>query len=360
MEALIHSYLTSFPTFVLIIVIATMLYILSEGADILVDEAVSLSLHLGIPKMIIGATIVSLGTTLPEATVSVLAAFNGNPDLALGNAIGSIIADTGLIIGIAALIGSLPVSPVVVKRQGKIQLWAGILLALVSLPFFPGGNGHIAQWVGWIFILLLIIYIYNSIKWSQNSSIKESASTGSLSKNDTYEENNKPEDTNISERTVLEEEKSSVITQLLKLIAGITMVIGSSKILIPSVEITAIRIGIPQSIIAATLIAFGTSLPELITAVTAVKKGHGELAVGNIVGADILNVLFVVGASASVTTGGLIVPSSFYKLQIPTMLIILFSFRFFSKRKDDEISKKEGLTLFALYVIYLILNYIWL
>ena len=162
MEEIIHEFVVSFSTPILFLIIAIMLYILSKGADILVEEAANLSLQLGVSKMIIGATIVSLGTTLPEAAVSVLAAINGNPDLALGNAVGSIIADTGLVIGIAALLGALPVSPIVVKRQGKLQVWCGILLAVVSLPFISGSN--IAQWVGWVFIILLILYIYTSIK----------------------------------------------------------------------------------------------------------------------------------------------------------------------------------------------------
>ena len=114
----------------------------------------------------------------------------------------------------------------------------------------------------------------------------------------------------------------------------------------------------PQSIIAATLVAFGTSLPELVTAITAARKGHGELAVGNIVGADILNVLFVVGSAAAVTKGGLSVPVTFYKLQIPAMLLILFVFRFFSKSmKQEEITKAEGLVLLCLYFVYLGMNY---
>lgn len=345
MELLIHNYLNSFSTFFLILVIVAMLYILSKGADILVEEAVSLSLHLGIPKMIIGATIVSLGTTLPEATVSVLAAINGNPDLALGNAIGSIIADTGLILGLAALIGRLPVDRLVVERQGKIQVLSGFLLAVVCLPFLSGGTGNIRQWVGWLFLALLVAYIYISIKWT-----KKPTSGGSSVITKTEEMDNDD----------LVEEKSPVIIQLLKLFIGIVLVIGSSKILIPAVEISAIRVGIPQSIIAATLIAFGTSLPELVTAITAVRKGHGELAIGNIVGADILNVLFVVGSAAAVTSGGLDVPVNFYKLQIPTMLIILLFFRFFSSGKnEEEISKKEGFVLFAIYCVYVILNFTW-
>jgi cation:H+ antiporter len=142
----------------------------------------------------------------------------------------------------------------------------------------------------------------------------------------------------------------------MKLTIGVTAVILSSKVLIPSVEITAIRIGIPQSIIAATLVAFGTSLPELVTAITAVRKGHGELAVGNIMGADILNVLFVIGMSASVTAKGLAVPVEFYTLQIPAMLVILATFRFFATRKGEDISRGEGLVLFGMYAVYLGLN----
>nr|WP_226984162.1 calcium/sodium antiporter [Halothermothrix orenii] len=355
MEALIHNYLVSFPTLALLITIAIMLYILSKGADILVDEAVKLSLQLGVPKVIIGATIVSLGTTLPEAAVSVLAAINGNPDLALGNAVGSIIADTGLIIGVAALLGSLPVSKMIVNRQGRIQVWAGILLALVSLPLVSGSN--IPQWIGWVFIVLLILYIYSSIKWTQKTDTGQTAAT-SISRGSNANQPT-PAQSDVSVEITISEDSDSLVLRIFKLFAGIFLVIGSSKVLIPAVEITAIRIGIPESIIAATLVAFGTSLPELMTAITAVRKGHGELAVGNIVGADILNVLFVVGSAASVTAGGLNVPANFYRLQIPTMVIILVTFRLFSRGRNEEITKKEGIVLFLLYVIYLILNYTW-
>lgn len=338
MDKIILNYLNSFPTIVLVLIIVGMLYILSKGADLLVDEAVGLSVRWGIPKMIIGATIVSLGTTLPEVAVSVFAALEGNPDLALGNAIGSIIADTGLIIGIAAIIGKLPVDKITINRQGKVQILAGILLSIVCMPFFLKGGkriGIIPQWMGWIFLGLLVLYIYISLKWAKGSKAEDEAAATEIQK--------------------------SVVLQIIKMVLGIVLVIGSSKILIPSVEITAIRIGIPQSIIAATLIAFGTSLPELITAITSVRKGHGELAVGNIIGADILNVLFVVGSSASVTKGGLLVPENFYKIQIPAMLMILICFRYFCKNKHgDVISKGEGLCLTCIYGVYLLLSYVWI
>ena len=347
MDSFIYNCAGSLPTIVLALIIAAMLYVLSKGADILVDQSVSLSIHWGVPKMIVGATIVSLGTTLPEATVSVLAAINGNPDLALGNAIGSIIANTGLIIGLAALMGYLPVDKVIVKRQGRVQIWTGILLALASIPFH--GHGNISQWMGWIFIAALIVYIYFSIKWTRNPVLT-----------DTEQGATAPSAGEANAKDVLVEEKAPLAMQLVKLFGGIFLVIASSKILIPTVEITAVRIGIPQSIIAATLVALGTSLPELVTAVTAVRKGHGELAVGNIVGADILNVLFVVGSAAAVTAKGLEVPLDFFMLQIPAMLIILFAFRLFTRGENERITKLEGLVLLIIYIAYIVLNYTWL
>ncbi len=330
MDSLIIDLISPLPTLALLVIVAVTLFSLSKGADILVDEAVSLSISWGIPKMIVGATIVSLGTTLPEATVSVLAAFRGNPDLALGNAIGSIIVDTGLIIGLAALIGNLPVEQRIIKRQGLIQLLAVALLAICSLPFWQGGaDGLISQYVGFAFLLLLALYIFATIKWSRSGDVAYDVAV----------------------------EQAPLALQLLKLLLGIFLVIASSKILIPVVEKLALRVGIAQSVIAATLVAFGTSLPELVTAITAVRKGHGELAVGNIVGADILNVLFVVGGAAAVTQSGLPVPRQFYYLQIPAMLLIVGAFRHFSITHHHHITKRDGMMLAGIYLVYLILNY---
>ena len=339
MEEIITNFLTLGPSTVPIVAIVALLislYTVGKGADILVDNAVSLSLQWGIPKMVLGATLVSLGTTVPEASVSVAAAIQGNPDLSLGNAIGSIIVDTGLIIGIAALLGNLPIDAMLVKRQGRLQFIFALLLALVCLPIFSSdGRGRIYQWVGFIFVGLLCSYMYLSLKWA-----KESFSEASKTKDEE------------------DEKKGNVVLKLFLMFFGIAVVVISSKILIPSVAIVATRIGIPQSIIAATIVAFGTSVPELVTAITSVKKGVGELAVGNVVGADILNVLFVLGLSAAVTPKGIEVPPYFYYLQIPSMLFILVVFRFCSTRKSGVIGKKGGAILFSFYMIYLFLNFL--
>lgn len=334
MDEMISVFMQSLPTVALVLIALISLYTLGKGADFLVEEAVSLSELWGIPKMIIGATIVSLGTTLPEVSVSVLAAISGNADLALGNSIGSIIVDTGLILGLTAILGNLIVDKNIINRQGRIQLGAAALLTIFALPIFgKNGNGIIYQWMGILFLIILVIYIYFSIKWSKK-------------------ENEKREEDKNTDHT------SKPVTLLFKIILGISLVIVSSKILIPAVEISALRVGIPESIIAATLVAFGTSLPELMTAISSVRKGHGDLAVGNIIGADILNVLFVTGAAAAFTPKGLFVPSNFYTLQFPAMLIILILFRVFAKQKRSMIVRWQGIILLSAYGIYLIFNYV--
>ena len=333
MDAFLHEFLMNSSVFISLIVLVASLFTLSKGADWLVDSAVALSLKWGMPKMVIGATIVSLGTTLPEASVSTLAAVKGNAELALGNAIGSIIADTALIIGLAAMLGTVPVDKRLIRRQGTVQFSAALLLALVSLPFFsPGREGRIYQWMGWGFVVLLASYLYISFRWA-----KESLDDIAPDSDD--------------------DEQKPLLMLLFQLAAGIAVVVLSSKVLIPAVEASAIKIGIPQSIIAATLVAFGTSVPELVTAITAVRKGHGELAAGNIIGADILNVLFVLGVAAAVTPAGIRVPVNFYYLQFPTMLLVLGLFRFCSTRKSSRITRVQGAFLFAFYVIYVILNF---
>ena len=337
MEELILSFAENLPTVVLFLVILGSLFLLGKGADILVDEAVALSGIWGIPKVLIGATIVSLGTTLPEAAVSVMAAVQGNPGLALGNAVGSIICDTGLIIGIAALISPLTLDKKLVNRQGWLQLGAGALLIAVSLPLFSGAGAAaptMPQAAGFVFIILLALYMVITVRWSRNSGATA--------------------DEEVSEKP----ESSSSLILIIKLAAGVALIIISSKILIPSVEITAVRIGIPQSIIAATLVAFGTSLPELVTAISAARRGHGDLAIGNVIGADILNVLFVAGAAAAVTPRGLAVPDTFFRLQFPAMMIILLTFRLITFFASSRIRRWHGLLLLAMYAAYTLISYL--
>lgn len=333
MEDYIIGFITPLPVLFLLAIIAASLYVLSKGADLLIDEAVVLSGYLRIPKAIIGATIVSLGTTLPELSVSTMAAVQGSPDMALGNAVGSIIVNSGLIIGLAAVLRPIDIQKGTMRIQGWITLIAAALLIVFSLPFFSVGNvGRISQTMGFAFVAMLAGYLYWSFRESRRHTL----------------EGEYDEDQNV--------EKKIIIKKLILMGVGMALVILSSKVLIPTVEVTAIKLGVPKSIIAATLVAFGTSLPELTTSIKAVLKGHGDLAVGNIIGADILNVLFVVGVSAAVTPQGLVVPDTFYRIHYPAMAVILLAFRFVTVNKGNRIKRSEGLVLLSLYFVYLGMN----
>jgi cation:H+ antiporter len=320
----------------LFLVIAGFLFVLAKGADILVAEAVTVSIRWGVPKLLIGATIVSLGTTLPETAVSVAAAIGGSPALALGNAVGSIICDTGLILGLAAIMKPLPLDKSIINRQGWIQLGSGAMLILLSLPWsslgtvFSGG-GRLPQWAGWLFVFLLGVYIWKSIRWARAGEAPPVEET--------------------------HEDPMKTVWVILKLLFGITLVILSSKVLIPTVELTAFRLHVPEPIIAATLVAFGTSLPELVTVITSVRRGHAELAIGNVIGADILNVLFVTGVSAAVTPGGLQADPRFFKLLFPAMMFVLLVLRVGIMLSGTEMRRRWGILLLGTYILVTLLSY---
>ena len=337
LEGGIESKIGNLHTIWLFVIIAITLYFLGKGADLLVEEAVTLSTRWGIPQTLIGATIVSLGTTTPEAAVSVLAAVQGDPDIALGNAVGSIICDTGLILGTAALIAPLPLNRKIVNRQGWLQLGAGFLLVIACLPLGSLGTtfsegGRLPRVIGFVFLVLLVAYMWQSIRWSRDVD-------------------------STMEATESHDESANMVLVVVKLVFGIVLVVAASSVLIPAVKIVAERLNVPESIIAATLVAFGTSLPEFVTAVTAARRGHGELAVGNVIGADILNVLFVAGASAAVTGSGLEAPTHFFRLLFPLMLFILVVFRVGIFVSGDKLKRPFGIVLIGAYLFVTILSY---
>lgn len=324
--------IADFPTWGLLVTMAVCIYVLSKGADYMVDGAASLALRTGMPRIVIGATIISLGTTMPEMFVSVLAAWTGNPGLALGNGVGSIICDTGLIFGLMCIISRIPVKRYILNRTGGVQVGAATLLVVVSVVSYIATDGRpvLGRWVGLFFLGLLVGYLYMAYRW---------ASTG---EKDEEEEEEDPD--------------WGTLKSLIFTVVGLLGVIVSSRLLVPTAAEGAGRLGVPQDIIAATLVAFGTSLPELMTAVTSVRKGHPQIMVGNVVGADVLNCLFVIGAAA--TARPLLVPPNFFEFHFPAMLMILYSFRvFIFMNKDGWFKRWQGSWILGVYVLYLILQY---
>ncbi len=339
MEETFRHFLNGLSLPFLFVLIGVFLYLLSKGADFFVDGAVALSEEFHISKMVIGATIVSLGTTLPEVSVSTVAALSGDSQVSLGNAVGSIICNTGLIIGVAALISPLTIQKNQIKKQTFLQLGAALVLILLSLPYesmskISTYGGKILPIGGAILISLLIGYIFLSIRWIRRDRAERII----------------PEDA--------EEDVGNHFIIFLKLLGGVAIVIVSSKLLLPSVQIAAVKLGVPNSVIAATLVAFGTSLPELVTSVTASLKGHGELAIGNVTGANILNVLFVVGVSSLFSKNGIHVTVDFFKFYYPVMLGILSVFTIGALGNKKKFSRLSGALLLIIYIGVTIKSYL--
>ena len=303
-EAILNNLANQTPTWLLFIIIALCLALLSKSADKMIDGAVSLAQRTRLPKIVIGATIISLGTTVPETVVSVLAAWSGHSGLALGNGVGSIICDTALIFGLMCLLAKIPVRKFILNRTGWMQVGAATLLVVMALGalWIAPDKPMLGRGVGVLFIALLVLYMYLSYRWARQSGQAD------------FEDEDEGEDW-------------STLKSVLFLLGGLVGVIVASRVLIPCAVVGACRIGVPQDVVAATIVAFGTSVPELMTGISSIRKGHPQIMVGNVVGADVLNCLFVIGAAA--LTEPLNIPDNFYYFHFPAMLAILYSFRVF-------------------------------
>ena len=334
-EALLQELVRGLPTIGLLAIIVVCILFLSKGADWMIDGVVHLARRTGLPRIVIGATIVSLGTTMPEAVVSVMAAWMGNPGLALGNGVGSIIADTGLIFGLTCLLTAVPVNRFILNRTGWVQVGSATLLVAISVAalIITDGAPVLQRWVGLLFLILLAGYMYITYLWA-----KQGAQVAGM---DEKEDNS---------------EMVGLAKCWLMLLGGLFLVVVAARLLVPSAAEIAYRMGVPEDVIAATMVAFGTSLPELMTAITSVRKGHPEIMVGNVVGADVLNCLFVIGAAA--VARPLAVPPNFFEFHFPAMLLILYPFRLFIfMNKDGWFKRWQGGWLLGVYLIYLVLQY---
>jgi cation:H+ antiporter len=337
------SWFVALPTAVLMVLVLVFFATLIKGADWLVEGASGIAYRFGLPKVVVGATIVSLGTTSPEAAVSVMSAWNGNAGIALGNAVGSIIMDTGLIFGLCCMLTTLPADNFVLNRQGWVQFGSAVCLALVCYVAYAthGDSAAIGRSVGVVLLLALVGYMLLSVRWAK-------------SRGQNFEE-------------VAVDPTHSIVAMCVMMMAGLAVVIVSSHIVIESVIQLAERLSVPQVVISATLVAAGTSLPELVVGITSIRKGHPELLVGNVIGADILNVLFVVGASAVAASLPLVEVSPdpsqppsylFLTLQLPVMLVILALFRMMilTATRRGHFMRWNGLPLLMVYVAFVVLS----
>ncbi len=303
--------------------------VLIKGADWLIDGAVSTASHFKVSKMLIGLTIVAFGTGAPELAVSISSLLNGTTDMLLGNVIGSNILNILLLIGIAALIRPIRVKKDTVSKELPLLLLISTILIVLFLDVFlmDADVNTISRADGIICLLCFTIFLFYIITMARK---------------------------NRSAKKEVEKPKFKLKTSALLILIGLIGVVGGSELVVSSASSIASAIGVSDRIIALTIIAFGTSLPELITTIKAAKKGETELLVGNIIGSNIFNICIVLGLPVALF--GTVTPESFEALDI-AMLVGSAAILLLVARSGRKITRSEGLlmlTTFALYYGYII------
>ena len=296
--------------------------VLIKGADLFVDGASNVALNFKVSKMLIGLTIVAFGTSSPEFAVSVKGLLSNSGDIVLGNVIGSNILNILLILGVSAIIHPLVVKNNTVKKELPITLLITSLFAVLLSDniFDKKFTNSFTRGDGIVLVLFFLVFIYYLITLMRNK---------------------------------VEEEKDKEVMPLFKAImftlVGLISIIIGSNFVVDSASALAKAIGISERIISLTIIALGTSLPELVTSVTATKKGEYDIAIGNVVGSNIFNIGMVIGLPVALLGGiGTIVFSYVDLIVMIATALMLFIF----SRNDYKISRREGICFLLVFVVY--------
>ena len=302
------------------------------GANYLVDGASSVAKKFGISEFIIGLTIVGIGTSTPEMVISYLSAFQGNTDLAIGNVIGSNILNTLLILGITALISPIVITRDNLKKDIPINIAVTMLLIFLGMNFsiFGVGEDSLSRVDGIILLAIFVWYFWSSFKSDKSATDEEDGE-------------------DIAERKTW--------LSALMIAGGLAALVIGGRVFVNSATTLAKILGISEKFIAVTIVAAGTSMPELATSIVAALKGRGQLALGNVLGSNIFNILLILGGSA------LIHPLSFASMttidlgivMVCTIFIFLSAF-LFKKKELDRVEGAIFILMEAGYMWYLIAN----
>lgn len=323
------------------IIVVFLLFILSlliivKGGDWFVDSAILVAKITGIPNILIGATIVSVATTLPELLVSTIATYNEYYDMAVGNVVGSVICNIGLILGIVAILSPIKIDIKSFLIKGSFMVASGIILIfLLRDTIITGREGSLLLFLFIIYILLNVL----ELKF-------------------------KPEDNSLDYNSKINNKKE-IFNIIIKFVAGAILIILGAKLMVDNGVKIAKFLRVPDQFISLTLISVGTSLPELITAISSLLKGQHDIAVGNILGANILDMLIVLGICSKIGEKGVVIsyqnimfgakiyniPQTLY-LDLPVALLIMLIL-VVGGVATKKVGRFLGISLLAVYITYL-------
>jgi len=314
------------------------LALLAGGAEALVRGASRLAASLGVRPLVIGLTVVGFGTSTPEVVVSALASAQGEPAIALGNVLGSNIANTGLILAIAALIVPMRCDLALLRREAPIMVLVSLLV------WMQAWNGAVTRVQGVLMLVTLGVFVWVSLRWAKS----EAPAIEAEFKEFEVDRGWLPEDSVQSARRL----RRTRMQHAIWITAGIVLLVAGGHLLVESATALARRFGISELVIATTLIAVGTSLPELATSVVAALRREADISVGNIIGSNIFNLLGVLGLSAAIRP--VPVPSAVRDFEV--LWVVAFAAgTAVVLRTGHKITRVEGASLLVGYAVFLFL-----
>ena len=289
---------------------------LIKGADFFVDGASDLATKLKIPAMIIGLTIVAFGTSAPEAAVSITSSLAGNNAMAVSNVIGSNLFNILMVIGVSALLGDLLMEKSVLNKDLPFLVAITVLFAAFILI-----GWNITSIEGIILLAILIAYVLYLIRSSKKS----------------------------KDANKVEKAKLSLPVSIIFIVVGLAGIILGGDLVVKSASSIAMALGMSETLVGLTIVAIGTSLPELVTSLTALKKGENQIVIGNVIGSNIFNILFVLGASSAISE----IPLDSSMLIDVIFMIAVTILCFIFGKTQEKYDKKEGIILVALFIGYM-------
>ena len=306
------------------------LLFLIKGGDWFVDGASSLARRFHLPELLIGATVVSIGTTLPEVMVSTMSALSGHGEIAYGNAIGSVICNAALIAAITIAVRPGKVDPKTLRTPVAFFFAAAAIYCFAAYVM-----GRFTRVMGLVMLAMFVAYMVVNVKQMKNTPTEEPAE---------------------------ETEEMPLSKTLLLLVVGAALIAVGANLLVDNGTLIAQALGVPESVIALTFVALGTSLPELVTAVTSLVKGHSDLSLGNIVGANVFNLVLVSGMS--VTLAPFTIPqsntlfgiNSSLVLDLPVMLVVMLILTLPALLKG-KLNRAQGILLLAVYAAFCVVQF---
>ena len=316
-----------------VLLFALGLVLLIKGGDWFVDGATDIAEHFHVPELIIGATVVSLGTTLPEVMVSATSAISGHGEIAYGNAIGSIICNTALIAAITVAVRPTPIDSKALVLPVGFFFTAAIIYCLNTYL-----TGYFGRPIGFVLLVILALYLFFTVR----QGLKNPSQS--------------------QQETETKQERSLGVSVLM-LIVGAALIAVGAKLLVDNGTLIAQALGVPESVIALTFVALGTSLPELVTAITSLVKGHGSLSLGNVIGANILNLVLVSGVSIVLKPFAIPQSSTLFGvnatlvLDIPLMLFVM-AFLTLPALLTKKLHRSQGIILLCVYAGFCALQFI--